>query len=541
MSRILVVDDQQIPRATVAAMVTDAGHEARTASSGEEGIRMALEWLPDVIVLDVHMPGLDGFDTVERLKANPETAPIPVVFLTAEPPTDELIVRGLEKGAYDFIGKGCSKAELLARVGVMTRIKRASDELNAIARIADGLIRTLDPEELSRSFIRQARDVFRSDAALLVYAPGGSEGSIRAGEGIEPDDPLGSALEAALLGELDRLGEDAATLGLDAWSGPAGALVRRRGLAAAVVARVVNSSGSPTLLAMFARHSRFRRESDAPLLHLLARQAVIALDNALLHARTEAQARALEGQARALETAIEQRSRFFAAMSHELRTPINAVLGYNQLLADEVYGEVTERQRDALARMHDSAGHLLQLVNDVLDLSKIEAGKIEIQVEKVPLGTLIRRALGAVEVQAAEKGLRLELDCDEEVVVRSDPARLNQILLNLLSNAVKFTEEGSVRVTMSEAPADVPRAGGVELRVRDTGPGISADELDRIFQEFEQSAGASGRGTGLGLAISRKLATLLGGELTVESEPGRGSTFILRLPEEVPGTEPGGV
>jgi CheY-like chemotaxis protein len=143
-----------------------------TAESGAEGIDLATRHLPDVIVLDVHMPEMDGFEVVERLKQDPRTAPTPVIFLTADPPTDELIVRGLELGAYDFLSKGCSRAELLARVGVMARIKRGNDELSAIARISDTLIQTLDPEELSDRFVKQVRDVFRAEGVLLVYTPG---------------------------------------------------------------------------------------------------------------------------------------------------------------------------------------------------------------------------------------------------------------------------------------------------------------------------------------------------------------------------------
>src|SRR5690606_9399518 len=128
----LVVDDQKIPRVAVAASLGEAGHDVATAESGEEGLRLAREWCPDVIVLDVYMPGLDGFEVVERLKEDPGTQQMPVIFLTADPPTDEVIVRGLDLGAYDFLTKDCSRAELLARVGVMARIKRGADELRPL-------------------------------------------------------------------------------------------------------------------------------------------------------------------------------------------------------------------------------------------------------------------------------------------------------------------------------------------------------------------------------------------------------------------------
>src|SRR5690606_29598992 len=151
----------------VSSILKEANHEVAAAASGEEGLRLAAELTPDVIVLDVYMPGMDGFAVVERLKSDPRTEPTPVIFLTAEPPTDDLIVRGLDLGAYDFLSKGCSRAELLARVGVMARIKRGNDELSAIARISDTLIQSLDPEKLSSRFVEQLREVFRASAVLL--------------------------------------------------------------------------------------------------------------------------------------------------------------------------------------------------------------------------------------------------------------------------------------------------------------------------------------------------------------------------------------
>jgi adenylate cyclase len=183
MPRVLVIDDQRIPRVTLSAILGDAGHEVVTEASGSEGIARAREWSPDVIVLDVHMPEMDGFQVVERLKRDPATAATPVIFLTAEPPTDDLIVRGLDLGAYDFLSKGCSKAELLARVGVMARIKRGNDELSAIARISDTLLRSLDPLDVSRLFVTQTCEVFRADAGIFLRPHPGGELPLRVGSG----------------------------------------------------------------------------------------------------------------------------------------------------------------------------------------------------------------------------------------------------------------------------------------------------------------------------------------------------------------------
>jgi signal transduction histidine kinase len=499
------------------------------AESGPEGIEIATRHSPDVIVLDVHMPEMDGFEVVARLKQDPRTAPTPVIFLTADPPTDALVVRGLELGAYDFLSKGCSRAELLARVGVMARIKRGNDELSAIARISDTLIQTLDPRELKERFVAQVKEVFRADGVLLVFTPGGEEKRLRSAVGLDPDDPLADPLIDALLHAAE--GESGFTdLLCDELRGAAGVLPRRCEFQSAIAVRLDHESRPPTLLAVFTnRPEGFIRGSDAPLLHLLARQASIALDNALLHARTQEQARLMEEQAEELERAMNERSRFFASMSHELRTPINAVIGYVQLLELGTYGEMSEAQGGALDRVSRSAQHLLELINDILDISKIEAGKLEVFPEDTDLGMLVRDTATSVQLQAAEKGLELKIEVPEELRARTDPARVRQIVLNLLSNAVKFTDAGHVRVALRR---DGER---FEIAVEDTGPGIDLEDQERVFEEFEQSHRTSGvAGTGLGLAISRRLAALLGGELGLRSTPGTGSTFILRLPAQVP-------
>jgi signal transduction histidine kinase/CheY-like chemotaxis protein len=532
MPRVLVIDDQRIPRVAVGATLEEAGHEVATEAGGMSGIERARSWAPDVIVLDVHMPEMDGFTVVERLKQDPVTAPIPVIFLTATSATDELVVRGLDLGAYDFLSKGCSKAELLARVGVMARIKRSNDELTAIARISDTLIRSLDPRDLARLFVEQTIEVFRADAALTVITPGEGEPAIRAAAGLDPGDPLVDTLIEQLVQCLAEV-EDAAIVPMEQFVGPAGALVRRSGFHSAVGVRLEHMDRAPSLFAVLARRTDgFRRESDAPLLHLLARQAAIALDNALLHSRTREQAQTLAEQAKELEIAMSERSRFFASMSHELRTPINAVIGFSQLLGDGTYGDLSVRQKEVLGKVVRSAGHLLELINDILDISKIEAGKLEFYFEPTDLVALVRDTLTSVELQARAKDLSLDVVAPGELTVVTDPARVRQVLLNLLSNAVKFTDEGGVQIAVAARDGGAGDCG-VEIRVSDTGPGIARKDRERIFEEFEQAETAASRGgTGLGLSISRKLTELLGGRLRLESEVGAGSTFILSLPQE---------
>jgi PAS domain S-box-containing protein len=242
----------------------------------------------------------------------------------------------------------------------------------------------------------------------------------------------------------------------------------------------------------------------------------------------------LQERTRELEGAIQARSRFYAAMSHELRTPINAIIGYNSLILDGILGPLSERQAHGLERAQRAAQHLLELVNDVLDLAKIEAGRIELQAGHAGFPGFLEEILDTVRSLADQHGSELSLEGKGSHTVVTDPRRLRQILLNLLSNAIKFGERKPIGVAWAPTPE-----GGVEIRVRDRGRGIAPEHLQRIFSEFEQvepNPGADA-GTGLGLPISLRLAHLLGGGLRVDSTPGEGSTFTLFLPPVLPAAE----
>jgi signal transduction histidine kinase len=228
-----------------------------------------------------------------------------------------------------------------------------------------------------------------------------------------------------------------------------------------------------------------------------------------------------------LQHAMNARNRFYASMSHELRTPINAIIGYSTLLIDHIYGPLNDRQRQGLVRSHMAAKHLLELVNDVLDLSKIEAGKIELSLQPVSFPNLVEELFVTVRPMADEHGSELTLAGDCQATVVTDPRRVRQVILNLLSNAIKFGGGKPIEVR-----CEARDGGGVVVAVADHGPGIRAADLPRIFDEFVQlpSTNPALQGTGLGLPISQRLARLLGGDLVVESTPGEGSTFRLLLP-----------
>jgi PAS domain S-box-containing protein len=235
----------------------------------------------------------------------------------------------------------------------------------------------------------------------------------------------------------------------------------------------------------------------------------------------------LERQSSELERASRMKSEFLATMSHELRTPINAVLGYNSLLRDGLFGDLTGEQQDALRRMRNAAEHLLTLISDILDLSRVEAGQIQVSASDVDLAECLGTLAESVRPMAEQKSLRYTVDLAASIP--TDVTRLRQVLLNLLSNAVKFTQEGSV--TLRAGPGSTYER--VRIEVIDTGIGIEPVHLESIFDEFtqaDQSATRRHGGAGLGLTISRRLIEVMGGEMGVRSELGRGSTFYVELP-----------
>ena len=239
-----------------------------------------------------------------------------------------------------------------------------------------------------------------------------------------------------------------------------------------------------------------------------------------------------------LVEASRAKSTFLANMSHELRTPLNSIIGFSDVLLQGLAGTMSDRQHDQIEMIHRSGMHLLSLINEVLDLSKIESGRVALKVSAFNATELVRDVLGSFGAQAAGKGLALEWAAPgDDVVVRSDSMKVRQILLNLVGNAVKFTDRGSVRVQLEPRPT-----GGARITVRDTGRGIAADLLPRIFEPFWQCDDDITRmrpaGTGLGLAISREYAEMLGGTLGVESELDKGSAFTLEVPTLDAGPEP---
>jgi signal transduction histidine kinase len=403
--KILLVDDRVENLLALEAILEPLGQAMVRAHSGEEALKCVLQNELAVILLDVQMPEMNGFDVAQIIKSREKSRYIPIIFLSAINKEDSYVFKGYSMGAVDYVFKPFNPDILRSKVAVFVDLYLKQEQIKEQSEL-------LAESERRELELQHRTELLESEAN-----------------------------SAAQLAEL----------------------------------------------------------------------------NNQLHSRQ------ME-----LEQAMGVRNRFYASMSHELRTPINAVIGYSTLLIDNIYGPLNEKQREGLQRTLKAARHLLELVNDVLDLSKIEAGKIELAVQPVNIASLIEDLFVTVRPLADEYGSQLSFDHPPEpVTVSTDPRRVRQILLNLLSNAIKFGRRQPIKVEFVSTDA-----GGVSISVIDSGEGISEEDKTRVFEEFVQVSPTQQPGTGLGLPISKRLATLLDGSLEMESVLGKGSVFRLVLPRE---------
>jgi signal transduction histidine kinase len=275
------------------------------------------------------------------------------------------------------------------------------------------------------------------------------------------------------------------------------------------------------VIAVYRRDVRPFTEKQIELVQTFADQAVIAIENVRLFDE-------IQDKSRQLEEASQHKSQFLANMSHELRTPLNAILGYTELMADGAYGEPSAKMFGVLKRLESNGKHLLGLINDVLDLSKIEAGQLMLELSDYSIQDIAQTVRSTLEPLAADKKLGFKVEVAPHLPSgRGDGRRLTQVLINLVGNAIKFTDVGDVAIK-AEA-----HNGSFYVAVHDTGPGISPADQAKLFQEFQQADNAITKkkgGTGLGLAISRRIIEMHGGKIWVESQVGQGSTFAFTLP-----------
>jgi PAS domain S-box-containing protein len=625
---VLNVDDYPAALYATSRLLRQAGYRVLEATTGAEAL-VRLGEGPDLIILDVNLPDVDGFEVARRIKADPETATIPVLQMSAAYRDPEHRALGLEGGADAYLAQPVEPRELLATIRALLRVREAEsvvrqseERLRVLASATADVVWTADAEGKLMGDLPDWRDLTGQTAAELQgwgwldaihpddrprtarawdeavrsqgtyeteYRLRGRDGGYRTftARGVPVLEPGGDVREwvglcmdvedrrraedrqrflsdagAVLAASLEaermpaRLAEIAVPLLADAFSlelhpyedgermvasapegdalpalaaeleerlaagetvalGPGELPGVRSYVAAPLVARgemlgTVRIATGPS--------GRTLGPADAEALEELARRVALAVDNARLYTAALA--------------ASETKSEFLATMSHELRTPMNAILGYADLLDAEVAGPLTDTQREQLARIGASARHLLQLIDEILTFSRIEAGREQVSLERFDLAELARETAAMVEPMASGKDLRFPVETSADPLwVLSDPGKVRQVLLNLLSNAVKFTDAGEVRLAV--------RAEGAEavLRVGDTGIGIAPEQQGRIFDAFwqvEQSSIRRAGGTGLGLSVTRHLVDMLAGTVEVSSAPAQGSTFTVRIPLEAP-------
>ena len=542
---ILLVDDRPENLLALEAILEPLQQNLVRANSGPDALKQVLAREFAVILLDVQMPGMNGFEAAQLIKARERSKHIPIIFLTAISKEEEYVFQGYTVGAVDYLAKPFNPDILRSKVAVFVdlylknqHIKRQEQMLRESERRELEFVHNAklhESESRLSEIVESALDailMFDDDQRITLF-----NSAAERMFGVPRAEVLGKPVEDLLPQTADRgyvegvcrqnttttsvegAGEAPPNPHVEAFFG------RRRQPAAENFPVEASISclelGSHKVFTVIARDITERQKAEEAL-----RTQAVSLANSAAELKTlnqQLQQRQLE-----LERAMSARSRFYASMSHELRTPINAILGYNTLMLENIYGPLNERQVHGLQRTQKAAKHLLELVNDVLDLSKIEAGKIEVQLQPVSFPSLIEDLFITVRPMADERGSELSLDHQgEPITVITDPRRVRQILLNLLSNAIKFGRGNAIKVS-----SIAQEEGGVSISVTDHGEGIAAEDLPRIFDEFVQLAHAHDHeGTGLGLPISKRLATLLNGSLDAVSKVNEGSTFTLVLPK----------
>lgn len=409
-------------------------------------------------------------------------------------------------------------------------LRRRVEESEALHVLGLAANRTLDPDEVVALVARSIRTVLGAHYVTVATREAGGLTTVAA-EGLRADgsgaDPLAALVVAARKPLIVGDGEPLKTAEFP--------LHQEEGMRSGLGVPLSAFGETFGAVVIGYRREHLLTPRDVRLALTLAGHAAVAISNARLHRALADRSRELERTNEELVWMAEAKERFFAALSHELRTPLHSVIGYQSLLLDAVVGELPEKAREFLESAHRATQSLLILIDDFLDLTRLDANKLELHPRPFDLRAVIAEAVETVRPLAERNGLELrtELRGQLENVV-SDPDRVRQIIVNLLSNGVKFTDGGHVTVeTETRVEASAPR--WIVLRVRDSGPGIPYDDRERIFQEFEQIAAPTrSGGAGLGLPISRRLARLLGGDLWLEATDLPGASFILRLPAELP-------
>src|ERR1700730_5981064 len=418
---------------------------------------------------------------------------------------------------------------------VQARTREASQsigELRALDEVSQAVNATLDLETVLTTIIANATQLSNTEAgAIYVFDDASREFRLRATYGMD------DAIIAAIRDRHIHLGETAIGRAVeqrmpiqvpDIQSDPSSVLdvIARAGFRALLTVPLLGADRIVGALVVRRKEPGEFAKNTIDLLQTFPAKSVVAIKNA-------PRSHEIEETGRQLAEASQHKSQFLANMSHELRTPLNAIIGVTEMLREDA--EAAKQDLEPLDRVLGAGRHLLALINDILDLSKIEAGRMELNLESFALTPLIEGVIKTIEPLATKNGNQVAVHCDAAIgSMHADPMRLRQALLNLMSNANKFTERGTI--TIDAVQRQESGHDWITLAVTDTGIGMTAEQMDKLFQEFSQASSTTASkygGTGLGLVISRRFCQMMGGDITVESEPGRGSTFTIRVPRIV--------
>ena len=556
MANILIIDDKATSRAILRAALGYQNHEVWETSDGQDGLAMVRAKRPDLVIADILMPRMSAGEMVRRLRSDPSLAATRVIFCTAAYLRAEATELAQACGVSHLIIKPSDPQDMIDAVNAAlneSSVPAAPEwdepfDREHLRRMTDKLSQKVgELEDRNHRLIEGAVQRQRTEDVLRM-----SEARMRAGLDaaldaiitLDEDDKvvdLNPAAEAMLGYRRETiLGTPMACFIVS----PAAPQTRPQGLKNLMATDQNAASGKRIeILAVKADGSEFPVElavtrilaEGGPMFSAYLRDLREQKAREELHRRSED----VERQNRYVQAANRLKSEFLANMSHELRTPLNAIIGFAQLMHDAKVGPISDEHKEFLADILTSSRHLLLLINDVLDLSKVEAGKMEMKAEPVNLESIVLEVRAALQGMISPKRIRLQTAIDPSVTdIITDRRSLKQVLYNYLSNAVKFTGENG-RVTLRATPEGDK---AFRLEVEDTGIGIAAGDRDKLFVEFQQLDNSQSKkypGTGLGLALTKRIVESQGGHVGVKSELGRGSTFFAVIPRAGEATEKG--
>ena len=529
--RILVAEDDPERLHAIEQHLRANGFEVVAAQDGLEALDRAREDLPDAIVLNLLLRRIDGMRVCEILKSNPATTNIPVLLMAGVYVDPDESRRALAAGADRFLsdlgplatGSGRELGagrDLVEALQTLLGHEPEANERPVLLAIDD------DPD--NRAFLTKA--VGKQGFEVLVAATASQARQLLAGRRpalifLDVQMPHESGL--ALLPQMLREYPDSVVVMMTAYGSEQVAAEALRGGADDYLAKPIDLQRLRELLVRNLEKQRLRAERQSLIRRLKDSNRYLMRQHAALRRADEE----ILQVNRQLEQSNRYKSEFLANMSHELRTPLNAILGFSEILLDSSMNLTAGERIEFLRNIHGSGQHLLGLINDILDLAKIEAGKMELHLEPVDVPHALHEVTSILEPMARQQGLQLITEGVEAVSpVQADHSKLKQVLYNLLSNAVKFTPApGTVTVTVKDSPEQLL------IAVRDTGIGIKPQDLPKLFREFEQLDGSYTRryqGTGLGLALCRRFVEMHGGRIWAESEFGQGSIFTFIIPRQ---------